>query len=51
MLGHLMEWLYSGLAGIRQSERDVAFKETIIAPEVVGDLTQAEEVMNHLTEK
>lgn len=42
MLGHLMEWLYSGLAGIRQSERDVAFKEIIIAPEVVGNLIQAE---------
>jgi alpha-L-rhamnosidase len=41
MLGHLMEWFYSGLAGIRQTEESVAFKEVEIRPEPVGDLTEA----------
>lgn len=38
MLGHLMEWFYSGLAGIRQTARSVAFKEVEIRPEPVGDV-------------
>lgn len=41
MLGHLMEWFYSGLAGIRQTENSVAFKEVEIKPELVGDVTEA----------
>jgi hypothetical protein len=41
MLGHLMEWFYSGLAGIRQTENSVAFKEVEIRPEPVGDVTEA----------
>ncbi|MDP4275095.1 MAG: family 78 glycoside hydrolase catalytic domain [Bacteroidota bacterium] len=39
MLGHIMEWFYSGLAGIRQEENSVAFKDIVIKPEVVGDVT------------
>jgi hypothetical protein len=39
MLGHIMEWFYNGLAGINQSEKSVAYKEIIIRPEVVGDIT------------
>ncbi len=39
MLGHLMEWFYAGLAGIRQSDNSVAFKNIIIRPEPVGDIT------------
>jgi alpha-L-rhamnosidase len=27
MLGHLMEWFYNGLAGIKQTENSVGFKE------------------------
>ncbi|KAA6308855.1 hypothetical protein EZS27_039554, partial [termite gut metagenome] len=38
MLGHLMEWLYSGLGGIRQQEHSVAFREILIDPQVVGDV-------------
>ena len=38
MLGHLMEWFYSGLAGIRQTEHSVAYKEVEIRPEPVGDV-------------
>lgn len=41
MLGHLMEWLYSGLAGIRSSDESIAYKEFIIHPEPVGDLKSA----------
>ena len=39
MLGHIMEWFYYGLAGISQSDSSVAYKDIIIRPEVVGDLT------------
>jgi hypothetical protein len=41
MLGHLMEWFYSGLGGIRPAEGSVAFNKIDIKPEVVGDLTFA----------
>ena len=41
MLGHLMEWLYSGLCGIHQSDSSVAFKNIIIDPQPVGDITWA----------
>ncbi|MGD9558676.1 MAG: family 78 glycoside hydrolase catalytic domain [Mangrovibacterium sp.] len=39
MLGHLMEWFYQGLGGIRQAENSAGYKELVIKPEVVGDLT------------
>jgi hypothetical protein len=39
MLGHLMEWFYSGLGGIDQEENSVGYKEIIIKPEMVGDIT------------
>jgi hypothetical protein len=42
MLGHLMEWFYSGLAGIRQANNSVAFRNIEIRPEPVGDITHAE---------
>ncbi|RDC58567.1 alpha-L-rhamnosidase [Pedobacter chinensis] len=41
MLGHLMEWLYSGVGGIRRAENSIAFNHIKIQPEVVGDLTSA----------
>jgi hypothetical protein len=41
MLGHLMEWLYSGLGGIRQKTGSVAFREIIIDPQIVGDVNFA----------
>jgi hypothetical protein len=41
MLGHLMEWFYSGLAGIRQSTGSIAYRDIIIRPEAVGDITSA----------
>jgi hypothetical protein len=41
MLGHLMDWFYAGLGGISQTEKSVAYKEILIKPEMVGDLTWA----------
>jgi alpha-L-rhamnosidase len=41
MLGHLTEWLYSGLGGIRPAEGSVAFNKIDIRPEPVGDVTSA----------
>lgn len=41
MLGHIMEWLYSGLAGIRQAEGSRGFRSLVIAPNPVGDITWA----------
>ncbi|WP_449555697.1 family 78 glycoside hydrolase catalytic domain [Hymenobacter rubidus] len=41
MLGHLIEWLYSGLGGIRPAEGSVAFDKIDIRPEPVGDVTSA----------
>lgn len=41
MLGHLMEWFYSGLGGIKSAGNTVAFREINIKPELVGDVTSA----------
>lgn len=41
MLGHLMEWFYAGVLGIKQPENSQAFKQIEINPQVVGDLTFA----------
>jgi hypothetical protein len=42
MLGHLQEWLYGGLAGIRPAAGSVAFDKIDIRPEPVGDVTSAQ---------
>ncbi len=42
MLGHLMEWFYSGLAGIRQLPGSKGYENILIAPDIVGDLTWVE---------
>ncbi|GAA4496869.1 glycoside hydrolase family 78 protein [Hymenobacter ginsengisoli] len=41
MLGHLQEWLYGALGGIRPAEGSVAFNKIDIRPEPVGDVTSA----------
>jgi alpha-L-rhamnosidase len=41
MLGHIMEWFYSGLAGISQEPGSVAYRNLKIRPQPVGDITQA----------
>ena len=38
MLGHLMEWFYSGLAGIRQADNSTAFRNIEIKPQPVADI-------------
>ncbi len=38
MLGHLMEWFYTGLGGIYQDKNSIAYEEIIIAPKPVGDM-------------
>jgi len=42
MLGHLMEWLYSGIGGIRQDVGSIGYEHIIIDPQPLGDLTWAE---------
>jgi hypothetical protein len=42
MLGHLMEWFYAGLCGIKQAAHSVAYKKIEIRPQPVGDVTHAE---------
>jgi alpha-L-rhamnosidase len=48
MLGHLMEWFYSGVGSIRQSPTSVSYDKIIISPDVVGDLTWAETTYNSI---
>ncbi|MFC2138369.1 family 78 glycoside hydrolase catalytic domain [Bacteroidota bacterium] len=40
MLGHLEEWLYTGLGGIRQEENSKAFKNIIINPTFIEGLEE-----------
>jgi len=46
MLGHLMEWFYGGLCGIKQGDASVAFKEIIIDPQPVENISFAEASYN-----
>lgn len=41
MLGHLMEWFYSGLCGIGQAQGSVGFNHIEIRPQPVGDIKEA----------
>ena len=41
MLGHIMEWFYQGIGGIRQEVGSTGYKNIVICPEVVGDVTSA----------
>ncbi len=41
MLGHILEWFYSGLGGIRQAPDDVGFRNIEIRPQPVGNVTSA----------
>jgi alpha-L-rhamnosidase len=46
MLGHLMEWFYSGIGGIRQTPDSKSYDNILIAPEIPGNLTWAETSFN-----
>lgn len=39
MLGHLLEWFYSGLGGIKQGPNSIGYKDIVIQPSPVGDIT------------
>ncbi len=41
MLGHIMEWFYSGLAGIAQEENSIGYQHIKIRPQPVGDIISA----------
>lgn len=41
MLGHLMEWFYAGLCGIKQADDAVAYNKIELHPQPVGDITNA----------
>lgn len=38
MLGHIMQWFYSGLGGISQTNNSIAYSEVKIEPQLVGDI-------------
>lgn len=38
MLGHLLEWFYTYVGGIRRDDSVQAYKKFIVRPEIVGDL-------------
>lgn len=46
MLGHIMEWFFSGVGGIRQMPGSKAYDNILISPEIVGDITWAETSCN-----
>ena len=48
MLGHLMEWFYSGLGGIRQTDESVSYDKILIQPEIVGDIKWADAKYNSI---
>ncbi len=41
MLGHILEWLYGGVGGIRQADGSTAYREVLIDPQAVGDISSA----------
>jgi len=48
MLGHLMEWFYSGVGGIRQIPSSTSYENILIEPEIVGDITWADASYNSI---
>ena len=48
MLGHLMEWMFSGLGGIRQAPGSSAYDTILIEPEIVGDISWVETTYNSI---
>lgn len=41
MLGHLMEWFFSGLGGIGQQDSSIAFKKVKVMPQMVEGVSSA----------
>ena len=42
MLGHLMEWFFTALVGIEQTDSSIGYKKLLISPRTVGDLRWAD---------
>jgi hypothetical protein len=42
MLGHIMEWFYAGLAGIRAADDAIGFRKIVLRPELVGNIRWAD---------
>jgi len=40
MLGHIMEWFYKGLGGIEQESGSCGYRDIVISPDMVGDITE-----------
>ncbi len=38
MLGHIMDWFYGGLAGIRQTGNSTAYRNILIEPHFIGEI-------------
>jgi hypothetical protein len=51
MLGHIMEWFYSDLAGIQQASDSVGWKKIVIKPTPVGDVTWAKATFDSIRGK
>ncbi len=49
MLGHLMEWFFSGLGGISQQTESVGFKRVKIKPQMPVGINSVSTSMCHLT--
>lgn len=41
MLGHLMEWFFGGLGGIRQDNKSCGYKNIVISPQIVDGVDNA----------
>lgn len=41
MLGHILQWFYSGILGISQCENSIAYKHIIIKPQILNDINAA----------
>ncbi|MBS1948981.1 MAG: glycoside hydrolase family 78 protein [Bacteroidetes bacterium] len=46
MLGHIMEWFYSGLCGISQAKDGIAYNKIVIRPQPAGDIRFAKASFN-----
>ncbi len=46
MLGHIMEWFFSGIGGIRQVPGSSAYDTILISPEIAGDIKWARAAIN-----
>jgi hypothetical protein len=51
IFGHLMEWFYNGLAGIRQQDGDAGYRNFIIEPQVVDGIDWVDASYNSMCGK